>query len=370
MSNKLYFASLFMLMLGSACTRTNPNETRQMVKELPFLEVAPTLIATDMPQEKSQLQLSSFASSVETIVLDTTEYGAPESLFKIVFSDDKDFLLLDAAQKRIYRYDSTGHFLNLIPGKDSKPQLINPVDFAYNPYNQHLFVLDNCLNMILEYTLSGDRVRTKMPLPFGAVRIGFVDGSHYCLYSHYSSEDSTSCYNYHITDTLFNETGRFESYSRTGDLSIELMQVFSQDQGRLIGKSPRSNYLYHITADSISPLYQVELNGDEKWLSEKDADSLYEKRVNHRMNYCDRVFFADHYVITHYLIASNEGILYPKTIIYDRLTKETLSGDEFVCDLPGAEYEYFTSYHDNALYNFKHARNKQSNATIVVTHLK
>ena len=370
MRKKLYF-SLLSVLLISACTRpSTSNPSNQPVPILPIQEVEPTLIATDVPQEKSQLRLSSFASSVETIVLGTTKYGAPESLFKIVFSDDKDFLLLDAAQKRIYRYDSAGHFLNLINRPDIVPQLANPVDIAYNPYNQHLFVLDNSLNMILEYTLSGDRVRTKMPLPFGAVRIGFVDENHYCFYSNYSSEESASGYNYHITDTLFNEVGRFEPCTPTKDSRIGFTQIFTYDGKRLIGKSPASNYLYHITADSISPLYQVELNGDEKWLSEKDADSLYEKRVNHQMNYCDRVFFADHYVITHYLIASNEGILYPKTIIYDRLTKETLSGDEFVCDLPGAEYEYFTSYHDNALYNFKHARNKQSNATIIVTHLK
>ncbi|MBQ7237471.1 MAG: 6-bladed beta-propeller [Bacteroidales bacterium] len=371
MSNKLYLSLFGLLLLGTACNRSNPDATRQIVKEIPIREVAPTLIAIDQPEIGSLLHLSSFASSAENITLDTTKYGSPEGVFKIEFSNDGDFILLNTNQAKIYRYDSSGHFLNLIPGDDSMPQLINPVDFAYNPYNQHVFVLDNALNMILEYTLRGDFVRTKTPLPFGAIRIGFVDENHYCFYSNYSSEESASGYNYHVTDTLFNEVGRFEPCTPTKDSRIGFTQIFTYDGKHLIGKSPASNYLYHITADSITPLYQIEINDDENWISEKNADSLLHKRINLKnIDCCERVYFADHYMIVHYFTATDGLIRYPKTIVYDRNTQETLSGDILDNDLPLSEYDYYLSHRDNSLFNFRRANSKQPNATIHVTHLK
>ncbi len=328
--------------LISACSENKQTSVATHVKES-----APTIINIGTTEKESLLGFSRFASSVDLIPLEDNESCIISSADKVEVTRGGDFLIFDRNLRKITRFDSTGHFLNCIAEIGHGPgEIVRPIAMTYDPYTDHLFVNDNGKLTLMEYDLEGKLIRSENPIPFGANEIGILDASHYCFYSDFIGERDGTGFNYHITDNSFKTIGCFEPFTTHWDGMID-GKVFMKNGEHLYSRTPASNYIYEVTADTIIPLYQIEYHGDGIWISEKNADQLREKCFKTKgASRCIETFISDKYLII-ILEVPSEKFYYPQMAIYNRETGEIHTGDNYHNDLPHAASSNIHALHDN-----------------------
>lgn len=318
-NNKVVLFVLTVLSFCSSCIHNAPKALDEQIGSFP-----PQLITIEETDSEKVLRFSDFADSLSFIPLEDCHDAIISSADKVEVSKNGDYLIFDFKLKKLVRFDSLGNFLNKIGELGHGPnELIDPITFTYNPFTDHVFVNDNGRLSLMEYDLNGNLIRSKNPIPFYADEIGIVDANHYCFYSDFASENTG--YNYHITDTVFCPIGCFEPF-QTMPPSRVFSNVFLNSQEGLISKSPCSNYLYRVYADSVTPLYEIEHKGVDNWLSEKDASLLRNKYGAGHFSYCSKTYIVKNYVIIENNITSGFGPCKYEMSVYDIKTQVVISG--------------------------------------------
>ena len=315
---------------------------------LPIVDCKIKVISISAPLEESILHFSDFATSLDFIPLEDCDDGMISSVNKLMITKDGDFLIFDEKLRKIARFDSIGHFRNLIGEIGRGPnELVRPIGVTYDVFTDHVFVNDNGKLSLLEYDLNGKLIRRKYPYPFGADDMGIIDEEHYCFYSDFLGKPG---FNYLITDKEFNEVGGFEPFEKWYGVSV-VEPIFAKHGKSLLGRSPNSNYIYQISADTITTLYRVDYQGQGNWLSEKEADARREKYLYTKdIAYCWRTHFSDNYVFMFIVVPSEESTI--RLAVYNRNSGALLTGRNYVNDVI-PHYPASTAIdavHDNKMY--------------------
>ena len=330
--------------LISACS-----ENKQTSVATHNKENAPTIINIGTPEKGSLLGYSRFASSVDLIPLEDNDDCIISSADKVEVTRGGDILIFDRNLRKITRFDSTGHFLNCIAEIGHGPgEIIRPTSMTYDPYTDHVFVIDNGKMTLTEYDLAGELIRKEHPTPFGAEEIDIIDAKHYCFYSDFIKKKDETGFNYHITDHSFQAIGCYEPITTRWDGMID-SKVFMKAGEQHYSRSPESNYIYQISADTITPLYQIEYSGEGKWISEKNADQLREKILFTKgAAHCLNTYLSNKYLII-FIMVPIEDYYRPQMVVYNRENGETITGENYHNDLPNAASSDIHAVYGNCL---------------------
>jgi hypothetical protein len=105
--------------------------------------------------ESEEIFISSLFSSIETIVLETTDQSIIGEISSIKYSDDRIFILDKRRTNSVFIFDSKGEFISKIEGGWTGPGFLNyPDNIAI--IDEKLFVYDPRQNKVLSYSFEGE----------------------------------------------------------------------------------------------------------------------------------------------------------------------------------------------------------------------
>lgn len=279
---------------------------------------------------------NNFSDIIDSIYYLPLEYSEESSIYyinKLVVTNSGEFIVFDKKMRKVMRFDSTGHFLNLIGECGHGPnEFLYPCDIAYNTFENTILVTDPPKNSILEYTLQGTLVRD-INTQYYPSAIGIVDQDHYCIYSDFivsiSEQDQT--YNYNIIEREESAICHFEKVENLG-IAPGYTNLFSSLGYRLFSKTPYSNMVLEYTKDSVIAIAKIIGEDSINWIDEKTTDIReIMHQIEHGKKSCDKVSFSNKYLFA--------LIQYP--------VSDFLSHCLFVYDLKsGKSYMYGYYYND------------------------
>lgn len=147
-------------------------------------------ITIDNIDENIVLKYSDIYSDVSFVRLETQDNCLIGRIDKIITTDDK-FIILDVAiAKKIFVFDKSGKFLNIIGTNGAGPEEYDfPSDIAYDEYNDELLVWCHNRKTIMKFKLDGTFVEN-IKIDYWAASIYAVGKNSYLLYlNNYAQKD-------------------------------------------------------------------------------------------------------------------------------------------------------------------------------------
>ncbi len=223
-----------------------------------------TATVVEIPQISTShhTEYSKIFSSVEYIPLEFSEESAFGDITRLDITNDGDFIVFDARLKRILLFDKEGHFLNKIGDVGHGPkEYINPVDIAYDSYNNTVVVADYSDHSLKCFDLKGELLRKiTTNIYFGTINV--VGSNAIATYSSYIGPYGT--YNYNIVDSLGSIVNSYEKIEPSSiKKSPYCRSVFSRHGEQTLCLSPYSDRVFAFSPDSISFQYRFAYQGEE-----------------------------------------------------------------------------------------------------------
>jgi len=200
----------------------------------------------------SSLNYSDLFSNVRYITFEFRPYAAIGTITQIEKTNDNDYVIFDIQNHLIVRYDSCGRFLNLIGDRgNGKNEYNNPTMIAYDRFENQIIVQDNGSKKIKFFSLDGKIVKS-FPSPSWHCGVHVVDKERLVFFFNY--DDGMQC-NYCVTDKDGNVCYQFERINPdyTPKVLPLVNNTFFEDGCELYSRSPYSNVVYSIHADTILP---------------------------------------------------------------------------------------------------------------------
>lgn len=201
----------------------------------------------------SSIHYSDIFSSVRYLFLESRSYVTLSTISQIEKTNNHDYIIFDAINKLIVRYDSCGNFLNLVGDRGNGHNEYNhPTFIAYDKYTDEVIVQDNGSRSIKFFTIHGDFIRS-FDAPSWHCALRVVDESHLLFYFDYFSEGKG--YNYCITDKNGKVCFWFEKIPENINMSVlpSVMNTFFYDGDELCCLSESSNIVYSVSSKRVTP---------------------------------------------------------------------------------------------------------------------
>lgn len=233
----------------------------------------------------STINYSDLFSSVRYVTFESRPYATIGKITQIEKTNDNDYVIFDIKNHLIARYDSCGRFLNLIGERgNGKNEYIHPTMITYDKFENQIIVQDNGSKKIKFFSLEGTLVKS-FPSPSWHCGVHVVDKDHLVFFFNY---DDGIHFNYCVTDKDGNACYQFENINSnyTPEVLPFVNNVFFSDGSELYCRSPYSNLVYSIKADTIIPKCFIRANEGE-WslgsplnVKESITQSQYNKIYN------------------------------------------------------------------------------------------
>lgn len=233
-------------------------------------------------KDSTSIRYSDIYSNVQTIMLEAPNNDAiVGTISKMEITNDGDIILLDDINGKVVRYDSCGHFLNLIGAKGHGPnEYVDPRAMCYDKYDNQVLIWDHGTAKILFFDIKG-KVQKKLaaPYPWDMEVIG-----PYQLLYFYDYPKEKSLYNYLIVTKNGKEVSKFEYIPDASSLNERpsTTTVFRySDNDALLCRSALSSIIYKAQEGKVSPYIEL-TSKDNNWAigRPEKIEKTYEKQYN------------------------------------------------------------------------------------------
>lgn len=134
-------------------------------------------------KKAEKVNISTIASDIDYIALETNTNSYITRIYKII-KTEKNLLILDDTnmkRERLMVFDLDGSFMTLINEVGQGPgEYIGIQDFAFDPKNQLITILDASQKKLLQFSLSGEFIR-ELKLDFRPFKICFIEPGYFIL---------------------------------------------------------------------------------------------------------------------------------------------------------------------------------------------
>lgn len=145
------------------------------------------------------------------IPLETIKDNFLGNINKIVFFEDRIFVLDSYKSKTLQIYDFHGHFIDQIGAIGQAPgEFLTPNDFFIDKKNMTLVITDLSQNRLSYYSLNDYSFVYSKQVPFDFFLVTKVSEHHYFWYLPGGYNDNRKKFNFKITDADFNHIGYYD----------------------------------------------------------------------------------------------------------------------------------------------------------------
>ncbi len=201
------------------------------------------------------MEISSFLDHVEKvriIPLETRPDVIIGSILTIEAFADRFFAFDMQFKKSVFIYDSHGAWINTICSVGKGPaEYTNPKQFAVDPFNKELVIVDPSTKKILRYDLDGNFI-SEVKLEFLGYSIGFVDSETYA----FKSMDD----NRNPVVVTTDRKGGNKTIVHTGIFEFNrfLFTHFPNYKGKQFYIESINDTVYHISKDKAEPWHYID----------------------------------------------------------------------------------------------------------------
>ncbi|MDR3062443.1 MAG: 6-bladed beta-propeller, partial [Dysgonamonadaceae bacterium] len=231
---------------------------KQVSKESAVSEIAEEssfekIIIIDPIDENVVLKYSDIYEDIQYVKLETRSDNLIGRIDKIITTDDK-FIILDIAiARKVFIFDRSGKFLNIIGKNGEGPgEYDSPNDIAYDEYNDELLVWCHNKKTIMKFRLDGTFVKG-IKIDWWASSIYVVGENLYLAYlnNYTQGRGKINDYNILIYDDDGNVVSRLLPYNKEKIvMSPPSGTIFSTFQQELLFAPYYSNMTFRIDLDS------------------------------------------------------------------------------------------------------------------------
>lgn len=289
---------IFVHFICTFCNRDNGSK----INTVPTINITDNLICKN-------IKLSGLITDYKFIPLETREDCMIGQIDKIIFHDDKFYILDSRKAKGLFVFSIDGKFIHKISKTGRGPGEFNmPRDFCFEPKTNNLVVLE--YNFLKYFKEDGTYIKT-LELPFQSYKFTFSDENHIIFY--------TSGNEYDLIIT--NSDGKIDScyFKSVKETKLVLHVPFIKTEKDGILYITNLDYkIYKIIGNQITP--HTEIRFEKDMYTPNDLALLTENRDN-----VDKF-----YTISYYFESPNNiFILYfhnrvPFYLCYNKMTKKTI----------------------------------------------
>lgn len=321
--NRLYcFIFISCLFLLSACRKKG-----EISKE-------GTIITCE--QKDVSLHISEFSDKAFLLPLETSEKSLFGGVDKLVFYDNKIYVLDQKYAAKIMVFDaSTGKFISKIGTIGNGPGEYKSIsDFSIDEEKKKVYVLTN-RHKVMTYTLLGDFVHEKN-LGFYADKMEYTKEHFYFICSDIKDD------NLIITDAKYHKLISYFSQKEYGANQRMLIHPLYKKNNEIYYRRFLDNIVYKID-NVVSSVYKINLGKNELQLEELDKLSKQELLLEMGKSSCHLKYFVENEDVITYVYFDNNK---PVFALYDKEKNkgnscycETLIDDYYGINMPLLEYE-------------------------------
>jgi hypothetical protein len=245
---------------------TNPEfawvNTDSIAAEVKFIEIEegkPHTVNFAKAKKYEALDVALISDSIKAVKLSTDEDNIIGCVQKIIYNDERLFILDRKKSKGIFVFSKDGQFLNKIGTLGQGPgEYAEPTDF--DVYDGKVYVLDQLQSRLNIYELDGEYVSSKR-MPFIATALSIANDS--TIYFNNIDADNQHLndlinYSIYITDSNFKING-CALYREHGKYSSVLADnLLNRYSGAIYYHAPLTNTIYKIDGERIAPFYKID----------------------------------------------------------------------------------------------------------------
>ena len=253
--------------LESSCTKS------VCAQEL-NLDAAKVQFEIEIPsfKDSAEIRYSDIFSNVRYVELEAKCNDAYISFIThMEITNDNDIIVLDFNNKKVLRFDSNGHFLNLIgEAGHGHNEYLYPRSIAYDKYENQILVWDVFAQKILYYNLDG-AIKKSIKLGMDCSEIKVIDKNHLILFLNYN--DNTG-FNYLVIDKEGKECFKFEKIPHPEVLKSKPTTTYAlnnSDNGGILCRAPYSSTMYRVDGQGAIPFLRF-VPKEKNWLLGKPED--------------------------------------------------------------------------------------------------
>ena len=216
-------------------------------------------IKLQIPEIKESMswRYSDVFSKVDFIPLEATPESLVGDIQDMEITPNKDYIVFDRDNRKVVRFDSTGHFLNTI-GEcgHGTSEYINPSCISYDKYNDQLAVLDSNNRAIMFYSLDGKYIyKIKLDRYFN--RFHILDKDNIVIYFNYFKQNTG--YNYWIINREGTPISKFEQIAEENHLKVfpQADGTFTNENDNLLCRSHFSDIVYRVVETDVEPYIRI-----------------------------------------------------------------------------------------------------------------
>ena len=251
-----YFSFFVVIFFLTSCSQKN-NPVAVDIQEENIFSLKPDKLDT--------LMYSDLYCDVEFVPLECDASLPFGEISDLKITQSADFIVFDIIQKGIFRFDSTGHFLNNI-GQcgHANQEYIEPLGIAYDKYNNKVLVNDNAKQRIVRYNLDGTFC-DEIKLDFYFNAFGVIDSTHIALFlDYYWQNNRKEDYNFKVVDLSGKVIYEAFPYSFVkNQIHHDCKHVFEDSDYGLLFLQPGTSVLYKVTSNSLVPMYFVNYSDED-----------------------------------------------------------------------------------------------------------
>lgn len=284
--------------------------------------------------ELGEYRYSELYSKVEYVKLEATEQSSIGEISKMEVLPNGDFIIFDKKHQILARFDTNGHFLNLIGsiGKANN-EYVKISDFMYDPYTNQIVVDDAHHRSLKFYNIQGEFTSDiKFDKMFHS--FGIIDENHIAVNMNYGdwSKDGETVYNLHVYDRKGNLLNQYDPYNTKPKMLYDTSETFKFQNGRLICMNLYLPTIFTFEQDQIRPLYFIDFGEKQYPIEEyKNTDITTLKKSLKKSAWCNKFYETNKSYMMLISVGGNM-VLYiqnkknPKKVFIKHLAFNDLSG--------------------------------------------
>lgn len=256
----------FIFMACNKNAETNPEfawvNTDSIAADVKFIEIEegkPHTVNFAKAKKYGALDVALISDSIKAVKLSTDEDNIIGCAQKIIYNDERLFILDRKKSKGIFVFSKNGQFLNKIGTLGQGPgEYAEPTDF--DVYDGKVYVLDQLQSRLNIYELDGEYVSSKR-MPFIATALSIANDS--TIYFNNIDADNQHLndlinYSIYITDSNFkiNECAIYREHGKYSSVLAD--NLLNRYSGAIYYHAPLTNTIYKIDGERIALFCKID----------------------------------------------------------------------------------------------------------------
>lgn len=237
-------------------------------------------IVLDLAKDPVDMKLSDFVERVSHIYLENTSEALIGNIDKIVYNNERFYILDRSIAKKVLVFDSSGKFLFKIGELGGGPgEFIEVTSFTIDDKNDMLYVYDCTKLSISKFDKNGKFIET-IVVDFYALNVEFHN-DRFFFYTNYT-ESKKGPYNIIVTDMNGNVVSRQFPFKEKSSMHGFSNTCFHQSDGELRLIQGFDNEIYGFDEDKAYSKFRLLFNGKPTSIANfPDFDQLEDYLMEH-----------------------------------------------------------------------------------------